>query len=122
MEKIHITQSKMLFNTANNKRKEIVMKEKLSIAFGLFGVILYYGIALISFSIPLFVITESFWLQLLFFWIMYFIPISEIVFWPWGLYIMINGPQDIFAIIYYILFAVSFLPMFISSVMSLFSN
>ena len=96
------------------------MKEKLSAVFGTFGIILYYGISLISFSFPLFVITKSFWLQLLFFWIMYFFPISEIVFWPWGLYIMIYGPQDIFAIIYYILFAVSFLPMFISSVISLF--
>lgn len=96
------------------------MKDKLIDTLGAFGGIIFFLISLVSYVIPVLVITESFWLGLVLFLIMYIFPVSEIVFWVWSLIIVFNGPQDIFAIIYYVLFAITFLPVFISSVLELF--
>lgn len=95
------------------------MKEKLSSALGLVGIILYYLISLLIAFFPIFIISKSFWINLIFFWIIQAVPISSILFWIWGLVITLKGPQDIIATIYYVLFVIMFIPFFISTVLDL---
>ena len=90
------------------------MKEKLLSTLGTLGYILWYVISIIIYILPLVMIGKSFFLNLLFLAAMYFFPPSSVVFWIWGLVCAINGPQDIFAIIYYVAFAVMFLPFILS--------
>ena len=89
------------------------MKEKLINALGAFGLVLWYLLSSIIYVLPFVMIGGSFWLTLLLLTIEYFIPISSSVFWVWGLVCAIKGQQDIFAIIYYVVFAVAFIPFFI---------
>ena len=98
------------------------MKEELSAALGLFGIILYYLISLLIAFLPIFIISKSFWISMIFFWIIQILPISSIVFWIWGLIVTLNGPQDIIATIYYVLFAIMFIPFFISTILDLFKK
>lgn len=86
------------------------MKEKLHDALGLFGVILYYIFSLCVSVMPFVMIDASFWMTVIFFTIEQIIPLSTFIFWIWGLICAIRGIQDIFAFIYYALFAVMFLP------------
>ena len=97
-------------------------KEKLLSHLGFFGIILYYILCSVIYVLPMVMIGTSFWLDLLFFGIMQLFPPSSIIFWIWGLICTINGPQDWLAIIYYIVFAVGWLPFFISVVKNLFSR
>ena len=90
------------------------MKDKLLSALGTFGVILWYIISAIIYILPLVMIGKSFLMNLLFLAVMYFFPLSSVVFWVWGLVCTINGPQDVFAIIYYVVFAVMYLPFVLS--------
>lgn len=95
------------------------MKEKLSSALGLVGIILYYIISLLIAFFPIFIISKSFWISFIFFWIIQIFPLSSVFFWIWGLVITLNGPQDIIATIYYVLFAIMFIPFFISIICDL---
>lgn len=92
------------------------MKEKLSGALGTFGAILYYLIRISVSALPLVMIDGGWLLRLALFTVMYFFPASGIIFWIWGLVCAIGGTQNWVAIVYYICFAVIFLPFFISCV------
>lgn len=98
------------------------MKEKLMNALGSVGVILWYLLSLLIAVMPLVMIDASLGLNLLLLAIALFIPATSGIFWIWGLVCAIRGPQDIIAIIYYVLFAIMFLPYFISSVLNLFNK
>lgn len=95
------------------------MKEKLLSSLGCVGMVLWYAISALVYVLPFVMIDASFWLDLLFFGIVYFFPPASGVFWVWGLVCAIQGPQDFVAIIYYVAFAVMFLPFFISTVCDL---
>ncbi len=95
------------------------MKEKLSSALGAFGEILYFIFRMFISVLPLVMIGGGWFLRLVIFTIMYFVPVSGIIFWVWGLVCAIGGTQDWVAIVYYICFAVIFLPFFISCALSL---
>lgn len=95
------------------------MKEKLLNALGTFGGILWFIVSAIIYVLPFVMIGESFWLNLLLFGIVYFIPSTSIIFWVWGLVCAIQGPQDVLAIIYYVLFAIAFIPFFVSIILDL---
>lgn len=95
------------------------MKEKLQTTFGMIGGIVFYLISLSVYILPLVMIGASFWWDLLFFGILYFFPPSSIVFWIWGLICAINGPQDAWAIIYYVLFVIMWIPFFVSTISEL---
>ena len=99
-----------------------MLKEKLQSTLGAIGGILFYLISLTIYILPLVMIGASFWWDLLFFAILYFFPVSSIVFWIWGLVCAITGPQDAWAIIYYVLFAVMWVPFFVSTVRELLSS
>ena len=98
------------------------IKEKLQISLGTIGGILFYLISFTVYILPLVMIDASFWLDLLFFAILYFFPVSSIVFWIWGLVCAITGPQDAWAIIYYVLFVVMWVPFFFSTIAELCSS
>lgn len=98
-----------------------MLKEKLQTTLGAIGGILFYLISFTIYILPLVMIDASFWLDLLFFGILYFFPVSSIVFWIWGLVCAITGPQDAWAIIYYVLFVVMWVPFFISTIAELLS-
>ena len=98
------------------------IKEKLQTTLGTIGGILFYLVSLTIYILPLVMIGASFWWDLLFFAILYFFPVSSIVFWIWGLVCAITGPQDAWAIIYYVLFVVMWIPFFFSSIAELFSS
>lgn len=98
------------------------MKEKLMNALGTAGIILWYLVSLLIAIIPFVMIGASLLLNLLFFGIVQFFPASSVVFWIWGLVCAIKGPQDAWAIIYYVLFVIMFLPFFVSTILSLFNK
>lgn len=98
------------------------LKEKLLATFGTIGGILFYLVSFAIYILPLVMIGASFWWDLLFFAILYFVPVSSIVFWIWGLVCAITGPQDAWAIIYYVLFVVLWVPFFFSTIAELFSS
>lgn len=88
------------------------MKERLINSFGILGGIFFYSLSAFVFVFPLVMINASFWLNLLLLSIMFFFRPSSLIFWVWGLICAFKGPQDAWAIIYYILFALFFIPFF----------
>lgn len=98
------------------------MKEKLMNALGTVGIIIWYLGSIIVSIIPFVMIGASFWLNLLFFGIVQFFPASSVIFWIWGLVCAIQGQQDVWAIIYYVLFVIMFLPFFVSTVLDIFQR
>jgi len=93
-----------------------MIKEKLLGALGTFGAILWYVFELFLFVLPLVMIHQGLLLRAVFFFCMVFIPGAPTVFWIWGLVCAIGGPQDVFAIIYYVATAIIFLPYLVSFV------
>lgn len=93
-----------------------MIKEKLLGALGTFGTILWYVFELFLFVLPLVMIHQGLLLRAIFFFCMVFIPGAPTVFWVWGLVCAIGGPQDVFAIIYYVATAIIFLPYLVSFV------
>lgn len=86
------------------------MKEKLTNAFGALGGIIYFLFSLTVSVMPFIMIDASFWMTFLFFTIEQLFPLATFVFWIWGLVCAIKGVQDIWAFVYYVLFAVMFIP------------
>lgn len=95
------------------------MKEKLMESLGGFGLVLVFIIRFCVCLLPLFMIPCNFLLFFLFAAVMYFFPISSIVFWVWGLVCALSGHQGWLEIVYYILFVVMFVPSFIDTIKSL---
>lgn len=97
-------------------------KNKLSDSLGAFGIILYYLVSVIVYILPFIMIGGGFWFSFILITINSLVPFATIVFWIWGLIAAIKGPQDIWAIAYYVAFAVIWLPFYISSITSLFKR
>lgn len=95
------------------------MKEKLTNALGVFGVVLFYLLRLVIAVLPFLMIDCNFIVTFLIVLLCQFIPLLDIIIWIWGLISAFLGPQDVFAIIYYIAFAILFVPFFISLIKSL---
>ena len=96
------------------------MREKLGEKLGAVGVVLWYIISALIYIMPFVMIGKPFWMNLIFIAIDYFFPAASAVFWIWGLICAVRGPQDIYAVIYYVLSAVMFLPFIISVISELF--
>jgi len=102
-----------------------MLKYKLVNSFGSFGYVLFFVICTLISIIPFVLIDISTFWSITLITVQSIFPITSIIFWIWGLICAIGGPQDIFAIIYYIAFVVLFLPFFINtlvSVLSVFKN
>ena len=98
------------------------MKDKLMNTLGTIGIGLWYLASLLIAVMPLVMIGAPFLMNLLLLAVVQFIPATSIIFWVWGLICAIRGPQDTIAIIYYVLFAIMFLPFFISTVLDFFNK
>ena len=98
------------------------MKEKLIFKFGKFGLVIFYLLLLSIYLMPFVMIDLSIWIEALLLIVYRFFPITELFFWIWGLICTIMGQQDIFAIIYYILFTVLALPHVVLTFLSLFAK
>lgn len=73
---------------------------------GVIGYILYYILAFILITLPLYALHLNFWLDLLITFVIINIPIPivNLPFWIWGFVVTLKGAQDWFAILYYIVF------------------
>lgn len=94
------------------------MKDKLQTVLGTFGSIIYWVLIILISVLPVVMIGTPFWLSFIIFIICSFIPFLSIPLWIWGLVEAIKGPQDAFAIIYYVATVIIFLP----TIISMFSN
>lgn len=106
--------------TCQNRMSSV--KEKLTTTFGAFGSIIYFVISAIVYVLPFIMIGGNFFLSLVLIGINTFVPFTSAVFWIWGLICAIKGIQDVWAIIYYIAFAVIWVPFYISTIISFFSK
>ena len=104
----------------NEARKN--MKDKLIDAFGTVGIVFYYIVRLVIPILPFVMIGGNFFLNLFLIAINTLVPLASVVFWIWGLICAIKGVQDIFAIIYYIVFVGIWIPFYLEIVISLFSK
>lgn len=96
------------------------LKEILTGALGTFGFVLFLLIQLVVSVLPLVMLpVKGFFFWFLIAFVMYVLPITDVIFWVWGLVCAIGGVQDWLAILYYVCFAVLFLPTFISALLSL---
>lgn len=105
------------------KRKEDKMntfKEKLVEKLGTFGFILWFIISLIYILVPVAILPIPFWLRGIIVLAIYALPmiglLVETGVFFWGFYVTISGPQDVIAIIFYVVFALwmvtTFIPVF----------
>ena len=105
------------------------LKDKLTSVFGTFGFILYYAVNIIFSFAPLFVLPFPIFVVFLLFLAMNILPyigtVINVVLWLWALIVTINAPQDVFSVIYYVLFAANcvrimlcFLPLFSKKIVS----
>ncbi len=95
------------------------MKNKLIDMLGGIGVVVYFLVSILISILPFLMIDASPFLTFVFIAIVFFIRPTSIIFWVWGLVCAIQGPQNALTIIYYILFAVFFLPFFFSVISDL---
>ena len=86
------------------------LKEFLMTSLGMFGFLLYYLISLLITVYPLIMFDMKPWiyivLALLVQFILVNIPFGIEALWVVGLFGAISGKQDIFALIYYVVFAI----------------
>lgn len=86
------------------------MKNKIIDSFGSFGIIIWFLFLLFKNMLPAVMIADSILIAIGIAVVQEMIPFTSIVFWVWGLVCAITGKQDFFAFVYYIMFAVLFLP------------
>jgi hypothetical protein len=107
---------------AQKNNRFFSVKERLTNAFGVLGGVLYLAINIIISILPFVMIGGGFWFSFLLISLNTIVPYASIVFWIWGLICAIQGVQDIWAIIYYILFVVIWLPFYINLILALISD
>jgi hypothetical protein len=90
------------------------MKQKLIDALGVVGVGIYYVFRLFASLLPFVMIDTSFFITVLLILAAQIVPFATPVLWVWGLFGALSGPQDFWAISYYILFALCVLPFLIN--------
>ena len=87
------------------------LKDWLMNALGGFGCLIYFLVAYLFQFAPLIVLDLHFIIFFIVFFVICFIPIIgtivNVVIWIWALVVTINGSQDVFAIIYYIIFGIN---------------
>lgn len=105
-----------------HKKSISSIKDMLINTLGVFGMIIYYLIRSIIYILPFVMIGGNFFLTLILIGINTFVPFASAIFWIWGLVCAINGVQDFWAILYYIVFVVVWIPFYISTIISFFNK
>ena len=102
-----------------------IVKEKLVGLFGTFGLVLYFVLSVALAFFPFVFLNFGFWIECLVILVILWLPligtVVNAVIWIWALVVCIKGPQDVWTIIYYILFIINFFP-YIRAFFSLFRN
>lgn len=98
------------------------LKDSLFSALGTLGIVLYYIAQLIVAILPFVMIGANFFVTLILVIINSVVPFASIIFWIWGLVCAIQGAQDFWAILYYIVFVVVWIPFYISTILSFFKK
>jgi hypothetical protein len=102
------------------------IKDFLLTSLGTFGLLLFYAIGLLLTIYPLLMFEMSWWVYMLLALVIQFfvvnIPFGLEVLYIIGFFGAISGEQDIFAVIYYILFALLVVPTIIRIIKILFSK
>lgn len=98
------------------------LKETLSSTLGVFGFILTYLMSAFVIIFPTLIIDVPFVLDILFILLIWFFPITSIVFWVWSFIIAITGPQDLLAIVFYIVSIIIFIPYIINVILDIIDN
>lgn len=98
------------------------LKDKIVDKLGVFGYILFYMISVAVYVIPFMFIDCHYLLKGFFIMIQTVVPFADLVFWIWGLVCAIQGVQDVFAIVYYVIFAAYVLPEAIALISAMFSR
>ncbi len=90
------------------KKINMNFKEKLVSAFGTFGFILYYIITVVISVLPIVMIgINSFWFFIIAFTLLLIFPFPiEQILWVWGFIGAIQGEQDFWAILFYVVFGI----------------
>lgn len=98
------------------------IKEKLFGTLGSIGCVIYYLLIMTIAVMPVVMIDPPGIINWLLIAIVIFLPTLSAPVWIWGLICTILGPQDVIAIIYYVLFVVLWLPFFISIISAFFTK
>lgn len=102
------------------------MKDKLASALGGFGAVLWYIISFLYGFAPLVILRFPFWLDLLLIIAMTSIPLVgeliRIALYIWAFVVVVNGPFDIIAIVFYVFFALYFFTTLLPLILSLFGG
>ncbi len=104
------------------KEPKMTFKEKVLGTLGGFGFIFVFLLRILIATLPFVMIGGNFFFTLLLVSVNYFIPLTSVVFWVWGLVCAIQGVQDIWAILFYITFIAIWIPFFISTIISVFQK
>lgn len=98
------------------------MKNKIIDSLGSFGIVIWFLFLLFKNMLPAVMIADSIFIAIGIAVIQEMIPFTSIVFWVWGLVCAITGKQDFFAYVYYIMFAILFLPFILKTVLDFFNR
>lgn len=102
------------------------MKDKLQNSLGTFGIILYFVFSIVSCVMPFVILDTSFlWTFLLFAAIMFLGNLGNLlmfVLYIWAFVVAVQGPQDIFAIVFYLCFVAFVVPTVFAVIAALFKK
>lgn len=102
------------------------MKEKLEGILGGFGAILWYFLSIVYSFAPLFILHFPWWLDGIIIFIILFVPfvgeIVRIVLYIWAFIVVLNGPMDVVAIVFFVVFAIYALAELLPLAVTLFSS
>lgn len=88
------------------------MKEKLTTTLGALGGVLWFILSALYCFSPLLILRLPGWLDFILFMAMFSLPfVGELVravLYIWALVVAIQGPQDVFAIVFYVIAAIYF--------------
>lgn len=92
------------------------IKNWAATTFGVVGMVIWYLLSFVFNFAPLVILHFSFWINLILIIVMTSVPflniIVSLIVWIWALVVAIGGPQDVFAIIYYVVFAINAISVF----------
>ena len=94
----------------------------LLLSLGGIGVVLFYLAMSMIAVLPIFYIDVPLLLSFLFIIIAYALPFANAVFWIWGLVEVMCNFSGFWAILYYVLFSILWIPSFISDILSFLSS
>jgi hypothetical protein len=102
------------------------MKEKLVGSLGLFGYLLWIVVGLLYVIAPVVMLDLPFWVTFILLFAINSLPLIgtliNIVLYIWAFFVTLGGPQDVVAVVFYVLFALFVITELIPILSALFSR